>query len=66
MLYTLAVEFLAFMNEVIAAYQGCRIHVVLDNLSTHKPRRDRWLARHKNVPFHYAPTHISWLNQIEI
>src|ERR1700730_526347 len=42
------------------------IHVVLDNLSTHKPKHDRWLARHKNLIFHYTPTHTSWLNQIEI
>jgi transposase len=25
-----------------------------------------WLKRHKNVHFHYTPTHASWLNQIEI
>ncbi len=60
------IEFLAFMNEVVAAYQDCHIHVVLDNLSTHKPKHDRWLARHKNVSFHYTPTRTSWLNQIEI
>jgi transposase-like protein len=59
------VEFLAFMNEIVAAYQDCHIHVVLDNLSTHKPKHDRWLARHKNVTFHYTPPHTSWLNQIE-
>jgi len=46
------IEFLAFMNEIVAAYKGCHIHVVLDNLSTHKPKHDRWLARHKNVTFH--------------
>ena len=40
--------------------------VILDNLSTHKPKTDRWLSRHKNVHFHYTPTHASWLNQIEI
>lgn len=40
--------------------------MILDNLSTHKPKRDLWLARHKNVHFHYTPTHASWLNQIEI
>ena len=40
--------------------------MVLDNLSTHKPKRDLWLARHPNVHFHYTPTHTSWLNQIEI
>ena len=40
--------------------------MVLDNLSTHKPSRDMWLARHKNVHFHHTPTHASWLSQIEI
>jgi transposase/transposase-like protein len=60
------VEFLDFMNKVVAAYPEREIHVVLDNLSTHKPKRDMWLKRHKNVHFHYTPTHASWLNQIEI
>lgn len=60
------VEFLNFMNLVVAAHPGRKIHVVLDNLSTHKPKRDMWLKRHKNVRFHYTPTHSSWLNQIEI
>jgi hypothetical protein len=60
------VEFLDFMNEVIANYPGRQIHVIMDNLSTHKPKRDGWLARHKNVQFHYTPTHASWLNQVEV
>jgi transposase len=62
------VEFLDFMNEVLAAHPnpGIEIHVVLDNLSTHKPKDDRWLARHPNVFFHFTPTHASWLNQIEV
>jgi len=60
------IEFLNFMNGIIAAYPDQEIHVVLDNLSTHKPKRDMWLKRHKNVHFHYTPTHASWLNQIEI
>jgi transposase len=59
-------EFLAFMNEVVGSYPGKEIHVILDNLRTHKPKRDRWLGRHKNIHFHYTPTHASWLNQIEI
>lgn len=59
-------EFLDFMNRIVKQYQGKEIHVVLDNLSTHKPKRDMWLARHPNVHFHYTPTHTSWLNQIEI
>jgi transposase len=60
------VEFLDFMNRVVAAYPEREIHVVLDNLSTHKPKRDLWLKRHKSVHFHYTPTHASWLSQIEI
>lgn len=60
------VEFLDFMNRVMAAHPEREIHVVLDNLSTHKPTRDMWLKRHKNVHFHYTPTHASWLSQIEI
>jgi hypothetical protein len=32
---------------------------------THKPKRDAWLAKHKNVQFHFTPTHASWLNQVE-
>ena len=60
------VEFLDFMNRVVAAYPEREIHVVLDNLSTHKPTRDMWLKRHKNVHLHYTPTHASWLSQIEI
>lgn len=59
-------EFLDFMNEIIALYPNQEIHVILDNLNTHKPKNDRWLSRHKNVHFHYTPTRASWLNQIEI
>lgn len=58
-------EFLAFMNEVVDAHPNREIHVVLDNLNTHKPKNDRWLARHPKVHFHFTPTHASWLNQIE-
>jgi transposase len=60
------IEFLDFMNDVIADHPDREIHVILDNLSTHKPKRDAWLARHKNVHFHFTPTHASWLNQVEI
>ena len=59
-------EFLDFMNGVVAAYPNRQIHVILDNLNTHKPKRDHWLQRHPNVHFHYTPTHASWLNQVEI
>lgn len=59
-------EFLDFMNDVTNDYSEKEIHVVLDNLSTHKPKHDKWLTRHKNIHFHYTPTHASWLNQVEV
>jgi transposase len=58
-------EFLDFMNGVVAEHDDREIHVIIDNLNTHKPKRDRWLAAHPNVQFHFTPTHASWLNQIE-
>ena len=60
------IEFLDFMNRVVAEQAGREIHVILDNLNTHKPKHDRWLARHKNVHFHFTSTHASWLNQVEV
>lgn len=59
-------EFLDFMNEIVASYPDSQIHVILDNLNTHKPKNDRWLKQHENVHFHYTPTYTPWLNQIEI
>ncbi len=59
-------EFLDFMNEVIPEYPTQEIHVIMDNLSSHKPKRDRWIKRHPNVHLHFTPTHASWLNQVEI
>lgn len=58
-------EFLDFMNSVVADYPETELHVVLDNLNTHKPKHDRWLTKHPNVHFHYTPTHASWMNQVE-
>jgi transposase len=61
------IEFLEFMNQIVSAYPAeTAIHVVLDNLNTHKPNNDRWLKRHPNVHFHFTPTRASWLNQVEI
>lgn len=60
-------EFLHFMNDLAAGYPTeMQIHVILDNYCTHKPKHDRWLGRHRNVHFHFTPTHASWLNQVEI
>ena len=58
-------EFLDFMNELVAKYPAKELHVVLDNLNTHKPKDDRWLKAHPSVHFHFTPTQSCWLNQIE-
>lgn len=58
------VEFIDFMNGVVADYPRKEIHVVLDNLNTHKSN-ERWLKRHPKVHFHFTPTRASWLNQVE-
>ena len=60
------VEFLDFMNDIVADHPDTAIHVILDNLNTHKPKNDRWLKRHPDVHFHFTPTRASWLNQVEI
>lgn len=59
-------DFQTFMDEIVADYPADQeIHVILDNLSTHK-KNDEWLAAHPNVTFHFTPTSASWLNQVEI
>jgi hypothetical protein len=58
------VEFLGIMKSVVAAFPDRELHVILDNLNTHK-KCDRWLKKHPKVQFHFTPTRSSWLNQIE-
>jgi len=60
------VEFLEFMDELLADLPASsEIHVILDNYCIHK-RNEAWLAAHPNVFFHFTPTSASWLNQVEI
>jgi len=60
------VDFLDFMHRVVGSHPEREIHVIMDNLNTHRPKRDMWLAHHKTVHFHYIPTHASWMNQVEV
>ncbi|MBV8269635.1 MAG: transposase [Planctomycetaceae bacterium] len=42
------------------------IHVVLDNLRTHKGKQvQAWLAKHPRFVFPHPPVHCSWRNQVE-
>jgi hypothetical protein len=56
------VEFIRFMNSLVAAFPDRKLHVILDNLNTHK-KNERWLEKHPTVRFHFTPTRSSWLNQ---
>jgi transposase len=59
-------DFLAFLRLLARTYPKGQVHVILDNVSTHKtPDVQRWLAGHKRFHFHFTPTSASWLNQIE-
>ena len=65
-------DFFSFMDLVAAQYRQPRIHVVLDNLNTHKDTSlgaflSEWNRRHGDrFVFHFTPTHGSWLNQVEL
>jgi transposase len=59
-------EFLAFLKQVAAAYPRRELHVVVDDLSTHRhPTVQTWLHKHPRVTLHFTPTSGSWLNLVE-
>jgi len=60
-------EFIRFLNALEREIPaGKVVHVVLDNLTTHKtPEVMRWLERHPRWTFHFTPTSASWLNAVE-
>lgn len=67
-------DFAQFVRMIVESYpEARRIHLVMDNLSTHKEKalteafgkkegRKIW----KKIIPHYTPKHASWLNQAEI
>ena len=65
-------EFFSFLDLVADRHPAGRVHVIMDNLNTHRDSRQTafvtdWNRRHGNrFVFHYTPTHGSWLNQIEL
>src|SRR5688572_19427047 len=60
--------FVDFLTEVVAGAPPAKeIHVILDNLSTHKTQAVRsFLVEHPKVRLHFTPTYSSWLNQVEL
>ena len=65
-------DFFSFMDLVARHYRQRRVHVVLDNLNTHKDTgrgafMTEWNHAHGDrFDFHYTPTHGFWLNQVEL
>lgn len=63
------VEFLLFLKRVYKRWgqNGKILHIIIDNFGTHDVKAVKeWLSEHRNVHFHFTPTHASWLNQVEL
>jgi len=62
-----AVEYRKFLIAIDKAVPAeLDIHVVCDNLATHKTALiNDWLARHPRFHIHFTPTGSSWINQVE-
>jgi transposase len=60
-------QFVAFLTDIVASQpRGREIHVICDNVSSHKTDRvAAFLTQHPRVQVHYTPTYSSWLNQVE-
>src|SRR3954468_13166099 len=60
--------FVEFLGDIVTTQpKGREIHVIADNLSTHKTQAVRtFLLEHPHVQIHFTPTYSSWLNQVEL
>jgi transposase len=61
-------DLLAFMDQVALAWPKKIIHVIWDNLNTHRASVwENFNQRHGGrFKFHFTPLHASWVNQIEL
>lgn len=62
-------DLVAFMDSVASAYPTGTVHVIWDNLNTHRAQAvwDAFNARHgQRFVIHFTPLHASWVNQIEL
>ena len=62
-------DLVAFMEMVARAYPTGPVHVIWDNLNTHRAQAvwDAFNARHgRRFVIHFTPLHASWVNQIEL
>jgi transposase len=62
-------DLVAFMEQLARVYPKGPVHIVWDNLNTHRAQAvwDDFNARHdQRFVFHFTPLHASWVNQIEL
>lgn len=60
-------EFLKFLKHLYRKHPFVQLHVICDNLSTHKHKAVKeWVAKRRRLTLHFTPTYSSWLNQVEI
>ena len=62
-----SLDFLAFLDRIVPAFPpDLELHVILDNVSTHKtPLIRRSLVGHPRYHLHFTPTSASWINLVE-
>ena len=62
-----SIEFRTFLDQVERGVPpGLEVHLVLDNLKTHKTRLIHdWLVKRPHFHLHFTPTSTSWLNLVE-
>ena len=61
-------EFIELLEAIDRATRSSTtvIHVVCDNVITHKGKLVRaWLEEHPRFQLHFTPVHCSWMNQVE-
>jgi hypothetical protein len=65
----------AFLKQIERTYRDVLdadgvpggLHLVLDNDAAHKhPNVKAWMAGHPRFKVHFAPTHASWMNLVEV
>ena len=62
-------DLVSFMEQVAVAYPKGQVHIVWDNLNTHRAQAvwDEFNVRQdQRFVFHFTPLHASWVNQIEL
>ena len=59
-------DFLRFLKRVARTYPRRKLHVIVDNSSTHSTEKVKaWLGAHRRITLHFTPKGASWINLVE-